>query len=258
MIHEVDEALRALFRAEAVHGGQVAVVFDAPTRDWAGTINAPTINLYLYDIREDLRRRERGLYNTYDDQGVIVARRRPPRYFKLSYLITAWTRRPEDEHRLLSSLLSCLLRHEAIPDERLTGSLAELGISVPMTVALPPPEDRSFADVWTALGGELKPSIDLVVSVPVTESPIYPAGPPVTDEGVQLGFSELTPEEPTAPAQATPGGTSLPLYGRIRRPNVNPSHPSGEPNHAPGSAELTRRAGIASHVAEEPAHDQHP
>ena len=36
-----------------------------------------------------------------------------------------------------------------------------------MTVALPPPEDRSFADVWSALGGELKPSLDLVVSAPV-------------------------------------------------------------------------------------------
>ncbi|MFL4908284.1 DUF4255 domain-containing protein [Streptomyces sp. MMS24-I2-30] len=228
MIHEVDEALRTMFRTDALVGGQVAVVFDAPTRDWAAKVNAPTVNLYLYDIREDMRRRERGLLNEYDEQGTIVARRRPPRYFKLSYLITAWTKRPEDEHRLLSSLLSCLLRYEALPAGQLTGTLGEIGVSVPMTVALPPPEDRSFADVWSALGGELKPSLDLVVSVPVTESPVYPAGPQVGEDGVQLGFGEMPTEElaPPGATQRTPDGRHLPVYG-------------------------ARRGGIASRVAEE-------
>ncbi|GAA2057340.1 MULTISPECIES: DUF4255 domain-containing protein [Streptomyces] len=195
MIHEVDEALRGLLRAEVIAGGQIAIVFEAPTREWAAKVNAPTVNLYLYDIREDMRRRERGLHNEYNEAGVIVARRRPPRYFKLSYLITAWTKRPEDEHRLLSSLLISLLRHDALPAAHLPGALAELGIAIPMTIALPPPEDRSFADVWSALGGELKPSLDLVISVPVTESPVYPAGPPVTDGGVSVGMTNTA--EPT-------------------------------------------------------------
>ncbi|KAK1177582.1 DUF4255 domain-containing protein [Streptomyces sp. NBS 14/10] len=216
MIHEVDEALRAMFRTEALAGGaQVSVVFDAPTRDWAAKVNAPTVNLYLYDIREDMRRRERGLLNEYDERGTIVARRRPPRYFKLSYLITAWTRRPEDEHRLLSSLLSCLLRYEALPAERLTGTLAELGVPVPMTIALPPPEDRSFADVWSALGGELKPSLDLVVSVPVTESPVYPAGPEVGEEGLSVGLSDVAADART-PANRPSGPGDLPVYGTKR------------------------------------------
>jgi hypothetical protein len=50
---------------------------------------------------------------------------------------------------------------------------------VPMTIALPPPEDRSFADVWTALGGELKPSLDLVVTAPLSSGTTLPTGPPV-------------------------------------------------------------------------------
>lgn len=243
MIHEVDEALRALFRADPLAGGQVNVVFEAPTRDWAAKVNAPTVNLYLYDIREDMRRRERGLLNEYDDHGTVTGRRRPPRYFKLSYLITAWTRRPEDEHRLLSALLLCLLRYEALPADRLSGTLADLGVAVPMSVALPPPEDRSFADVWSALGGELKPSLDLVVSVPVTESPLYEAGPPVGDEGVRLGFSEV----PGASAEGGPGEArdgGLPVYGR--RPDV--------PGQPPGSGDkgaAARRSGIRSRVAEE-------
>jgi hypothetical protein len=176
VIQEVDAALLALIEREAAGTRDVEVVFDAPTKDWAGRRNAPTIDVYLYDIREDLRRRERGLLNEYDE-GRITARHLPPRFFKLSYLVTAWTQRPEDEHRLLSSLLSCFLRHEALPDDLLTGPLAELGMSVPLTMALPPPEDRSFADVWSALGGELKPSLDIVVSAPTSTGRVYPAAP---------------------------------------------------------------------------------
>ncbi|WP_082945275.1 DUF4255 domain-containing protein [Mycobacterium sp. 852013-50091_SCH5140682] len=178
MIPEVDHALRTLIEREAVDPAEVEVEFDAPTKDWASRRNAPTIGVYLYDIREDLRRRERGLLNQYDGNRV-TARHLPPRHFKLSYLVAAWTQRPEDEHRLLSALLSCFLRHEALPTDVLTGSLAALGLPVPVSVALPPPEDRSFADVWTALGGELKPSLDVVVTAPTDTGRSFAAGPPV-------------------------------------------------------------------------------
>lgn len=184
VIHEVDEALRRMVRDDALRGTDVEVAFDAPTKDWAARRNAPTVNVYLYDIREDLRRRQRGLLNDYEN-GQVVARRLPPRHIKLSYLVTAWTQRSEDEHRLLSELLVGFLRHEAVPPALLTGSLAALELPVPMTVALPPPEDRAFADVWTALGGELKPSLDVVVSAPVDSGRVFPAGPPV-EEGVRL------------------------------------------------------------------------
>ncbi|MCS7477613.1 DUF4255 domain-containing protein [Umezawaea endophytica] len=185
MIHEVDEALRRLVRDDALRAADVEVAFDAPTKDWAARRNAPTVNVYLYDIREDLRRRERGLLNTYDSDGVVTSRHLPPRHMKLSYLVTAWTQRPEDEHRLLSDLLMGFLRHEALPKALLTGSLAALGLQVPMTVALPPPEDRAFADVWTALGGELKPSLDVVVSAPIESGRVFQAEKPA-EEGVRL------------------------------------------------------------------------
>lgn len=178
MIPEVDHALRVLIEREAVDPTEVDVEFDAPTKDWASKRNAPTVGVYLYDIREDLRRRERGLLNEYEGNRVR-ARHLPPRYFKLSYLVAAWTQRPEDEHRLLAALMGCFLRYEALPADVLTGSIAALGLPVPVTVALPPPEDRSFADVWTALGGELKPSLDIVVTAPTDTGRSFPAGPPV-------------------------------------------------------------------------------
>ena len=180
MIHEVDSALRSLVERE-VGTRDAEIVFDAPTREWAGRRNSPTIDIYLYDIREDLRMRSRGMINEYDSAVRVVGRHLPPRHFKLSYLVTAWTQRPEDEHRLLSALLSCFLRFDALPAELLAGPLAELGLPVPITIALPPPEDRAFADVWSALGGELKPSIDIVVSIPVDTGQRREVGPPVQE-----------------------------------------------------------------------------
>lgn len=179
VIPEVDKALRTLIEREAVGGSDVEVAFDAPTKDWASRRTGPSIDVYLYDIREDLRRRERGLVNEYDGNRVL-ARHMPPRYFKLSYLVAAWTQRPEDEHGLLSALLSCFLRHDSIPRDLLSGPLAEVGLPVPLSVALPPPEDRSFADVWTALGGELKPSLDVVVTAPIDTGQVHSVGPPVS------------------------------------------------------------------------------
>ncbi len=189
MISIVDDALREIVRTQAIDGSDVDVVFDAPTKDWAARRNAPTVNIYLYDIREDLRRRERGWTEERGPDGFVVSRRPAPRYFKLSYLVTAWVQRPEDEHRLLDSLLRGFLRYDALPPDLVTGLLAEPGLVVPVTVGLPPPEDRAFADVWSALGGELKPSLDIVVVAPVDTGIVFQVGPPVSD-GVYLDMSD--------------------------------------------------------------------
>lgn len=190
MIAQIDDALRTLVRNEALGGSEVDVVFDAPTKDWAARRNAPTVNLYLYDIREDVRRRERGFSEQRGDDGFVRTRRPAPRHFKLSYLVTAWTQRPEDEHRLLDQLLRCFLKYDALPDELVVGPLAETGLVVPVTVGLPPPEDRAFADVWSALGGELKPSLDIVVTAPMDTGIVYQAGPPAT-QGTQVDMADM-------------------------------------------------------------------
>jgi hypothetical protein len=190
MIDEIDAALKDLLKDEALGASDVEVVFDAPTKDWAARRNAPMVNAFLYDIREDMRKRTRGMVNEYDDHGVVIGRRLPPRFYNLSYLVTAWTQRPEDEHRLLAQMLMCFSNYDAVPPDRLNGQIGRLGLPVEMRISLPPPEDRSFADVWTALGGELKPSIDVVLSVPLEPARTFPAGPPVR-EGTVLTMREV-------------------------------------------------------------------
>lgn len=181
MIHEVDETIRAFIRRDALGGTDIEVAFDAPTKEWSSRRNAPTVDVYLYDIREDVRRREVGRVDSKAEDGRVTARLQPPRWFKLSYLLTAWTQRPEDEHRLLSACLGSFLRHDRLPPELCVGSLADIKLAIPYTVALPPPEDRALSDVWSALGGELKPSLDLVVLAPFDLTREMEAGPPVRE-----------------------------------------------------------------------------
>ncbi len=202
MIQDLDESLRALVRRDALNGSGVDVSFEAPTKDWSARRNTPTVDLYLYDIREDLMRREVMWEPVRANDGRVTNRRPPPRRFKFSYLVTAWTQRPEDEHRLLSSLLSCFLAHEFVPPDLLAGALAGIDLPVLLTIALPPPADRSLSDVWTALGGELKPSLDLVVTAPVIDTREQPAGPPVLEQPrIKVGGEAVTDRKARPDAQ---------------------------------------------------------
>lgn len=241
VIHEVDESLRALVRRDALAGTDVEVVFDAPTKDWSTRRNAPTVDMYLYDLREDLRRRETGI-NDVRANGRVTGRIQPPRWFKLSYLVTAWTQRPEDEHRLLAALLRCFLHSDRIPPDLLAGSLATVEASIPYTCALPPPEDRALSDVWSALGGELKPSLDLVVYAPFDITREIVIGPPVL-EGARLNMSSddaretrigPLPDDPAAgpvgdlssdPAAGTVGGSAEPARQAAATTGIKVRHP---------------------------------
>jgi hypothetical protein len=183
---EVDEALSRLLRSTALPDTGVEVAFESPTRDWAVRRTGPAVNVYLYDIREDLSRRSAGLRDVRNARDIATARRRPVRYFRLSYLVTSWTKRAEDEHRLLAAVLACLLRTDELP---VAGSeaLTRLGEPIPMSVARPPQETRSLADIWSALGGDLKPSLDVVITTPFPYAADEPVAPPVTEGSAVIG-----------------------------------------------------------------------
>jgi hypothetical protein len=181
VIHEVDEGLRRLLVEGGVGESGVELVFDAPTREWLAKRNAPTVSVFLYDIREDVTRRRTGPVEEYDDDGAVTGWRDPPRWFQLTYLVTAWTSRPLDEHRLLSEVLRCLIRTDVLAAHVLTGSLAELGLVVGLDVVGSAGDGGpSTSDVWSALGGELRPAVEVRVTAPL-RGEFTAAGPLVTD-----------------------------------------------------------------------------
>ncbi len=205
MIHDVDQLLERLVRRDALNGSSVDLVFDAPTKDWVARRSGPAVNLYLYDIREDLQRRVPAWEDARGVDGRVVGRAQPPRRFRLAYLVTAWTQRPEDEHRLLSSLLICMLRNPMLKPGDLGGSLDESGLPVYIEVGQPETQERSLADIWSALGGEMKPSLDVVVTAPVVVTQDTYFGPPVL-EGPTIGLSAAGTSESATGAGGRRGG----------------------------------------------------
>jgi len=257
MIQDVDECLRALVKRDALNGSKADVAFDAPTKEWSSRRNTPTVDLYLYDIREDLEQREvmwQDIRGDARDPRLITERRPPPRRFKLSYLVTAWTQRPEDEHRLLSALLGCFLRHPTMPADALSGTLVDAQQPIMLNIALPPPQDRSISDVWSALGGELKPSLDLVVNAPFEIKTAIAAGPPVLeepkfavagpdgepDQAVGSGARAARGRRAAAAAEdakpvGAPGPGGPKAAGRLK-----PGEPANKPGVTPDQEEMVR------------------
>ena len=112
MLADVDRAVAALLESERLGGQAAKVAFDAPKKEWAAARTAPTLNLFLADIREDLTRRTTTLIEEVGENGIVESRRQPFRFYNLTYALTAWASRPEDDHQLLGLALRALVRDE--------------------------------------------------------------------------------------------------------------------------------------------------
>ena len=87
MLDDLDETLKTLFRERGgLASDEIDIAFEAPDREWSSRIGKPTVNCYLYDIRENLQLRETDWIVERQDNGRVVTKRQPPRRFDLSYL----------------------------------------------------------------------------------------------------------------------------------------------------------------------------
>jgi hypothetical protein len=187
VIHDVDQLLEKLVKRDALNGSSVDLVFEAPTKDWVARRSGPAVDLYLYDIREDLQRRVPAWEDVRDANGTVTRRHQPPRRFRLAYLVTAWTQRPEDEHRLLSSLLACFLRNPFIkaedPMPRSTRPTCRVHRGRPAGEPGAVPRGH-----LVGAGRRAQASLDLVVTAPIVVDSSAYIGPPV-QEGPSIGIS---------------------------------------------------------------------
>jgi Pvc16 N-terminal domain len=179
MLHLLDESLEAFLRAEVpLPPRDVDVVFDAPDGDWASGVSRPTVNLYLWDVRPNLAEREFGqeLVNGSDGRRY---RRNPLPRVDCRYLVTAWTTEVRDEHSLLGDVLAALLLHREVEPDHLRGPFADLR-PLP-SVLLRSGDGSENSDFWSALGGQLKPGLDLLITATVDAALRFRTGPPVQE-----------------------------------------------------------------------------
>jgi Pvc16 N-terminal domain len=191
MLADLDAALRRLLESElAEHGFDGArVSFEAPTNQWATALTAPTVDLFLYDLREAT---DEASGNWTEHRGNGAARlERPALRLECSYAVTAWTRESEDEHRLLSQTLAVLLAHTRLPDGVLGDRLAEVTAAEgPIMTKIGQPKSDRKAEFWTAVGGRYRVSIDYVVTLAIVPGVTFERGPQVRTRTLRVGGFE--------------------------------------------------------------------
>jgi hypothetical protein len=183
---DLDEILRKLLKQQlARHGFEnVEIAFEAPAREWSGKLTGPTVNLFLYDLREATQGATMAMAERRENGRATLTP--PPLRLEATYAITAWTKAIEDEHRLLSQILAILHSYKELPADLLEGRAASLG---PIDTTLGRPMDEK-ADFWSAVGGQYKPSVDFAVTLALESGALFVRGPEVRTQVTHTQISD--------------------------------------------------------------------
>jgi hypothetical protein len=165
MIHHLDDTLKELLIQKVpIDTTAIDIKFQMPDKDWATSLTKPTINLFLYDIREnhELRSNERYLARN----GALGTETLAATRIDVAYLITIWTKDVVDEHRLLGDILKTLLGYPILPTEILKGEIANQSLPIRAWIAQSERTPNAW-DFWSAIDGRLKAGISYMVTVAV-------------------------------------------------------------------------------------------
>ncbi|MEO9325443.1 DUF4255 domain-containing protein [Nocardioides sp. C4-1] len=157
-IQNVDAGLERMVRERLPLPEEIGdVVFDAPTSTWSAQLSRITVSLFLYDVRRSSQPSRSATVRVGDDGRGL--RRRPQPMVELGYLMSAWAGSPSDEHQLLGDLVSMVAATDSVPPELFP---AELTTSVTLAMG----DDRHTGrELWTGIGGGLRASAPIVVTV---------------------------------------------------------------------------------------------
>jgi len=191
MIRDLDETIATLLRRDLPPAlvEQVQISFATPDDQFPPqSVVLPAIDLFLYDIRENLELRSNEVYLDRRSDGTATRTRAPVRV-DFSYLVTAWASASapdpaEDEHRLLGEVMRILLRYPTIPEDVLQGVLQKQQPPLP-TSSLQPGRLQSLGEFWQALGGKPKAALNYQVTASV-EVAVPEEVPLVTDTVVKI------------------------------------------------------------------------
>jgi uncharacterized protein DUF4255/carboxypeptidase family protein len=188
VLADLDETLRQLLiRDVPLDLAEVDVSFDAPDREWSGRLSRPTVNCYLYDVRENHEYRETD-YELDRSNGNGVRIKGPLR-IDVSYQVTVWARAADDEHRLLWRVLSALIRHPILPHDLLQGELKDQPFPIRAQGAQPELGPKNAAELWQALDNRIRPGLTYVVTLALDPQVVF-TSPLVFTRVAHLLFEE--------------------------------------------------------------------
>lgn len=161
MIADLDQSIKKMLVADLpVKNGEIEITFDQPNREWSNKLTRPTVDFFLYDLRENTTYRRSGMDQLKGGNGndLTARMKKPPHRIDCFYMLTTWAAEPEDEHRLMTRVLMSLFRYPVIPEQFLVGTVQHPLMPIQTYLAR---HDRltNPADVWSALDNEMRPTV---------------------------------------------------------------------------------------------------
>lgn len=172
IIPTVDAGLEALLRQglplpEAV--GDIS--FESPSGTWSAQLSRITVNLFLFGVGRSVQPPRPAVDRAVDGR---AQRRTPIPMLELHYLVSAWAGVVRDEHQLLGDALSCVMNNQVLPPELID---SDLNANIQLTIAAY--DNTRAKDVWSTVGGAIKPSFELIVTTAGDASPFFDLPPSV-------------------------------------------------------------------------------
>ena len=172
MIADLDRTIEEILNRELpIKNGEIDIKFDQPKREWSARLARPTINFFLYDVRENNVLRQHqwqrvAMQNGRSNDNKEIQQKRTPLRVDCHYMITTWATEPQDEHRLLARCLMALFRHPILPEDMLMGDLKQQPYKLQAWLAS---HDRltNPAEIWGSLDNEIRPSISYIVTLAI-------------------------------------------------------------------------------------------
>ncbi|NET77567.1 Pvc16 family protein [Okeania sp. SIO1F9] len=193
MIRDLSQVLRRILEDSRLSSrfpelAEAQISFERPSETFSP--GQTTVNLFLYDIREHLELRSNE--PSIEMRGGQAIIHNPPKRIACSYLVTAWPvggeELPLQEHRLLSQVLQVFSAYPTIPEIPFLENTRLAGQEPPLPLVTAQVDGvQSVAELWTALGNQLRPSITVTVTVSMKELFEPEATPIVITQDLQLG-----------------------------------------------------------------------
>lgn len=201
MLQQLDESLeRYLRRATQLRTEHVAISFDPPNSEWGATLAAPTLNLFLWNIE---RNHDESASGQLPGRHGSAAGRSVGRVrLTAHYVVSAWTSAVADEHDLLGRVFAAIVSHPTFHDDDVMSEALRLGPGPLLRIGSS--SERVRGDFWSGLGGRLRASLDMSVSLSV-DAPTVLAGPPITGAQVRPAADDNRPQTITSSRRAGTG-----------------------------------------------------
>ncbi|MDX2100068.1 MAG: Pvc16 family protein [Leptolyngbyaceae cyanobacterium bins.59] len=160
MIPAVAQALAQILTEGTSLQGTEQIDFNPPSRELAGK---PVLTIYCYSLRESQQAAYDISVNQSSEVIEIDHSLITPRWFDVSFLISAWDHTALGEQWLLSEALRALLCHCWLNGNQLPSETQ--GRQLPLVISQTPEVEAVL--LWQSLGLPLRPALYVTVTIPM-------------------------------------------------------------------------------------------